>query len=82
MINGSSKITVRVRESLRKLLPIRGKITRRMIIEVINIPDDHTIIYVYKPLAKKPSSAGPGDNHSEMGYDKSLGGELKGPSIW
>lgn len=62
--------------------PHSGKATRRMVIQVINIPDDHTIIYVYKPSAKESSSAGSGHNHSEMGHDKSLGGELYGPSIW
>jgi hypothetical protein len=58
--------------------PNGAKITRRMVIQVIDPSHDHAAIDTNKPTVEKATNPGSGNNHSKVRYDKSLGGEVIG----
>ena len=75
MENTGSSV-VRYGELFFVATPEQGKITGGMKIEVINSSDNHSAVDLEKPSVTKPSASSPGDDHSEVRYDRSLGGKI------
>jgi hypothetical protein len=54
----------------------------RMVVQIFDPFYKDVVIDVNKPSSEKTASARSGNDQLEVGYDKSLGGESYGPSIW
>ena len=63
-------------------LPKRSKNSRRVIIKIVDALHDKHVVNLHNPSAKKSHNASGGHNQLEVWHDKSLGGELNGPTVW
>lgn len=82
MIDGSRAAVRKRGELLFIPAPNLGEIARCVQIKVIDVTHQHTVINLDEPPVQEPPGTCSGDEHLEVWYGESLGGELEGPSIW
>ena len=68
-------------ETFCKGNPKCGKVFGRMVIQVIDVPNNYAVIDLDKPLAEKATDTSTAHDHLEVRNDKSLGGKHEGFTI-
>jgi hypothetical protein len=62
--------------------PHGGKITRRMVVQIVDPTNDKVLVDSDTPTTGKSAVAGSRDDHIEVRHDECFGRVLEGPSIW